>query len=174
MPNRMDSMVSKGMGTVKGMKARLGGLVGIFRTLAEQHGEVSALIERVRGDAAKRTELWPKIRVELISHERGEVRELYPALRNHPETQELANHHDEEARQLEQLIERLDATPIASEAWGALFGDLADVVLHHASEEETDIFPTAQKVLGKDRAKQMERAFLQAKAQVAESVQRQS
>lgn len=164
---QMDSLLSQGMGTVKGMKARLEGLVGVFRTLTEQHGEVTALLKRVRGNPEKRRELWPQIRMELISHERGEVHEVYPVLRNHPDTRDLADLHDDEARELEQMIEKLDTAPIDSDAWGALFDQLTNTVIEHATEEERDIFPAAQQALGEQRAEQLDAKFLLAKQQIA-------
>src|SRR5512138_490848 len=97
--NRMDSMLSRGLGTFKAVKARLSGLVGIFKTLSEQHGEVTALLERAKLSDERFTELWPEIRRELLSHERAEVRELYPVLRLHAQTVALADHHDAEASQ---------------------------------------------------------------------------
>jgi hemerythrin superfamily protein len=146
------------------------GLVGIFRTLAEQHGEVAALLKRVRGNSEKRAELWPTIRTELVSHERAEVRELYPVLRQHAETSQLAEHHDQEARELEMLISTLDATAIESVAWGQIFDRLADTIIHHANEEEEKIFPAAQKAIGEARAKELEASFLQTKKKIAEAV----
>lgn len=104
MPNRMDSMLSHGMGKAKAVKARLTGLVGVFNTLAEQHGEVMALLERAKTSDEKFTHLWPTIKRELISHEKAEVREVYPYLRTYPETRALADHHDTEANELESLI----------------------------------------------------------------------
>jgi iron-sulfur cluster repair protein YtfE (RIC family) len=170
MANRMDSMISHGMGKVKAIKARIEGLVGVFQTLAEQHGEVAALLERARSSPEKRAELWPTIRMELLSHERGELRELYPVLRMYPETRALADGHDEEARELEQLISVLDATLIASDAWDALLDRLTETVLAHAKEEENQIFPQAQRVIGEERALEIEPKFLLAKQQVAAAV----
>lgn len=169
MPNRMDSLISTGMGKMKGVKARLEGLTGVFRTLAEQHGEVIALMERVRSNADKRTDLWPTIRKELLSHERGEVREVFPVLREYDETRQLADHHDEEASEMEALIDQLDAADIQSDAWGETFRQLLDIVRHHANEEEDQIFPAAQRVIGEPRAKQLETTFLQAKKKIAEA-----
>src|ERR1043165_6078223 len=90
MPNRMDQMTSKGAGVMKGIKARLDGLTGVFRTLAEQHGEVSTLLKRPQDKREKKAELWPEIRRELLSHERGEVRVVYPVLRQYAQTAPLA------------------------------------------------------------------------------------
>jgi hemerythrin superfamily protein len=170
MANRMDSIVSQGMGKVKAVKARIEGLTGIFLTLAEQHGQVTALFERARSSPEKRAELWPTIRMELLSHERGEVRELYPLLRSYPETAMLADNHDEEARELEQLIAVIDATAVASDDWAAQLDRLIDIVTAHAKDEENNIFPEALRVLGDERARELDEKFALAKQQIATAV----
>lgn len=167
MPNRMDSIISKGKGTMKGAEARLRGLVGVFRVLSEQHGEVTALLHRVKRDAAKRSELWPKIRQELVSHEKGELREVYPVFREHGQLLALAERHEAEASQLSVLIDRIHTTEMPSAEWGQLFDQLVDMVEQHVKEEEGEFFPKAQEVLGGERAKEIERRFLAAKKQLA-------
>jgi hemerythrin superfamily protein len=164
MPNRMDSMLSKGAGMMKGFKARLEGLTGVFKTLAEQHGEVAAMLKRLQSKPEKKAELWPEIRRELLSHERGEMREVYPVLRQHVQTRALAEHHDQEAAELERLIERIDAA--AGDEWLAHYHQLVDMVIHHANEEESTIFPKAQEAIGDQVAKDLEPRFLAAKQQV--------
>jgi hemerythrin superfamily protein len=166
MPNPVDTMISKGKGAIKSIQARLEGLQGVFRTIAQQHGEVSALLKRVEHDADKRQDLWPKIRMELLSHEHAELREVYPVLRQHAATRALADHHDADARELEQMIARLDRLDIESEAWGALFSELTDAVVAHAAEEEQVIFPAAQEAIGEVLAEDMDRRFLAAKRQL--------
>jgi hemerythrin superfamily protein len=163
----MDSMLSHGMGKVKAVKARLSGLVGVFKTLAEQHGEVAALLERARTSDEKFTQLWPTIRRELLSHEKAELREVYPVLRARDATRALAEHHDAEASELEQMITNLDALAIGSPARRELYHRLVDMVLHHAREEESDIFPKAQDAIGKPEAAALESRFLMAKDQIA-------
>lgn len=170
MPSSMDTMIAKGSGVVKSMEARLHGLVGVFKTLAEQHGEVGSLMKRVKNDADKRAELWPKIRMELVSHEKGELREVYPVLRELPETRALADRHEAEATELSSLIDRINTTPIASEEWGRFFEQLVTMVESHVEEEENDIFPNAQKAIGHERAKELEPRFLAAKKQIAHAV----
>jgi hemerythrin superfamily protein len=170
MANQIDTLLAKGRGKIKAMKARLEGVVGVFKTLTEQHGEVESLLGSVRNDADKRQDLWPKIRTELLSHEGAEVQEVYPVLRAHEPTRALADQHDAEVKEMEQLIGELDATEISSDAWGKLFNRLADTVEAHANEEETEIFPIAQSVLGAERAKQIDGRFLAAKQRIVESV----
>jgi len=165
--NRMDSILSRGMGKAKAMKARLTGLVGVFKTLAEQHGEVTALLDRAKTSDEKFAELWPEIRRELISHERAEVGVIYPMLRAYAQTAEMADHHDIEAGELEALIGRIDSLAIDAPERRQLFQQLIDTVTHHAREEEHDIFPKAQDAIGKDQVRALEDPFLRAKHQAA-------
>lgn len=164
MPNRMDSILSKGAGMMKGVKARLEGLTGVFKTLAEQHGEVAAMLKRLQSKPEKKPELWPEIRRELLSHERGEMREVYPVLRQHVQTRSLAEHHDQEAAEMERLIERIDVA--VADEWLPLYHQLVDAVIRHANEEENTIFPKAQEAIGEQTAKDLEPRFLAAKKQV--------
>jgi hemerythrin superfamily protein len=168
MPNRMDSMLSKGAGKVKGVKARLDGLVGVFRTLAEQHAEVKVLLERLRDKPEKKAELWPEIRRNLLSHERGELRELYPVLRQYAQTRALAEHHDQEAADMELLIEKLDM--VNTMDWQTLYMQLVDSVIHHAEEEEKEIFPKALDAIGHEAAKEIDARFLVAQEKAAATV----
>jgi hypothetical protein len=169
MPTRIDSFVSHAMGKMKAVKARIGGLHGVFATLAEQHGEVTALIMRCKNHPDRRSDLWPTIRAELLSHERAEMSEVFPELRTHAETRPLADHHDVEAGQLEALIDLIDATDISSDGWGTSFAELADMVGKHAQEEETETFPAAQKVLGDDLVKRLDERFVRAKQRILQS-----
>lgn len=170
MPNPMDSMISKGKGAMKSIEARLEGRQGIFRTLTQQHGEVSALLERVKRDADKRRDLWPTIRTELLSHERAEMREVYPVLRQHAVLQMLAEHHDADAKEIEQMIGQLDVLAIDSDAWGIVFAELVDAVITHAAEEEQVIFPAAQEAIGEVLTEDLDRKFLAAKRQLEQAV----
>jgi hemerythrin superfamily protein len=168
MTNRIEEAAAKTMGLAKEAKAVATGLRGVFRVLAEQHGEVSALLKRAKSstDAEKRSELWAKIRVELLSHERGEMQEVYPVLRKYAETKPLAEHHNDEAKELESMITRLDAMSSGSDEWAELLSKIADTVQHHALEEENEIFPKAQNVIGKPEAERLESRFLEAKQRI--------
>jgi hemerythrin-like domain-containing protein len=45
---------------------------------------------------------------------------------------------------------------------------LSEVISHHIGEEETDIFPEAKKVLGKEREAQIARQYLEEKPALEE------
>jgi hemerythrin superfamily protein len=164
MTNPAEELASKAMGAVKMGKATIEGLTGIFKKLAQEHGEVSALLMRVNSssDPQVRAELFPKIRAELLSHEQGEMTVLYPAYREFPETAAIADKHDREAGQLQKMIEAVSTTEYQDPNWATRFDALVDLVKRHVAEEEEDIFPKGQKALG-DRTQVLETEFKQVK-----------
>jgi len=170
MPSIMDSLRAKGRGIAEGLEARSRGLVGVFARLSKEHGEVSALLDRVRDEPAKRTDLWSKIRLDLLGHERAELETVYAELRTDTRGRELAELHDAEAAQLDALIRSVDGAAIDSETWLATFEQLAIAVTIHAEEEETELFPKAQDLLGKERAKSLDDAYVAAKKRAAKII----
>ncbi len=170
MANKMDSVIAKGTGKLKGVKARLSGLQGVFKTLSEQHAEAKVIIERIKSDPKKRADLWPTLKKELVSHERAEIREVYPELREHSETSAIADHHDQEAGELDGLIQQLSALDLASDEWGRLFLLLGDKVIHHATEEEKEIFPTAQPVIGDEMTDKLDERYLATQKRIKETL----
>lgn len=170
MPTRTDELLSQGMGKAKAVKARLSGLVGVFNKLAEQHGQVSAMLKRVQGNQDKRTELWPTIRKDLLAHERAELRTVYPELKLHDMTKLMAEDHDREAVELEELIHKIDGALMTSDEWGRLFDDLVDMIQRHVQEEEKSIFPKALETIGPQRARELEATFLTAFEQQKQAV----
>jgi hemerythrin superfamily protein len=170
MPNRTQDSATKRAPQGNTGRAGADGLVGVFRTLAEQHDQVAALFEQLQEQPESRALLWPQLRRELVSHEHAEVRELYPVLRQLAATRALADHHDDEARELDAMISRLDTLDIQSDDWTTLFDALVDTVIHHAKdEEEAKIFPAAQQALGEPRAIELDAKVLAAKQQLMET-----
>jgi hemerythrin superfamily protein len=167
MPNRTDAAIAKTKGAAHRVRARMDGLHGVFATLAKQHAEVTALMKRVEDDSERREDLWPKIRTELLSHEKAELRVIYPELRMNAGTRGYADQHEEDAQELELLIGELDDEPIDSLQWGAKFELLAATVREHAKFEEKQIFPEAEKALGKLRTKALDDEFTASKEQIA-------
>ncbi len=157
MANALEQFQAKAAGTAKAVKAGFNGLRGVFLHLAEEHGEVGSLMKRVSksGDPKERAELYPRIRSELLAHERGEVAEVYPMLSEHVATRDIAAAHDAEAQQLEKAIHKVDAIGYADPEWGPAFEHLFQLVQQHVAEEENDFFPKAQAILGEGEANAM-------------------
>lgn len=165
MANKVEHVASKVLGGAKAAKATLEGLTGVFRHLEKEHGEVSALLMRLKAssDPGTRRELLPKIRRELLAHERAEIAELYPALRSNPQTEAMADAHDADAERLDSAVEALTAVAVDSPHWPAALDTLIERVQHHVHEEEREYFPTAQRVF-KDRAHELLERFENARA----------
>lgn len=159
MPRSMDIAAAKIKGLEKAMHARRDGLVGVFQTIMKQHGEASALIDRVQRTPDKCESLWPKIKVSLLAHERSELKVVYPAMNRYRALKRIVSQHDEEASQLEDMIERLDAMSPESAEWMSLFGSLRDTVRSHVNEEENEFFPIAINEMGPERVKALDAKF---------------
>jgi hemerythrin superfamily protein len=166
MANPTDQVISKGAGLAHELKARMDGLVGVFKTLASQHGEAGALLKRVKADENKRVELWPTIRAALRSHEQGELREVYPVLRQYTELRAFADRHEIEASHLSQTIDQMDAVGPKSPQFATLLDKLIGLVDAHVAEEEEQIFPKSQEVIGDARAEELEPKFLAVAKQI--------
>ena len=155
MPNTVERVASGLMGAAKDVKAGFKGLSGVLMHLMEEHGKVGALITRVRmtSDEAVRAKLYPTIRTELLGHEKGELKVVYPALAEYPETAAIAAAHAHHASEIEAAIAELDALSFNSAPWAPAFERLAKLVDEHVEQEESNYFPLAQKVLGEERTK---------------------
>lgn len=173
MANPIEQLETKAIGTAHAMKAGFKGLRGVFLHLAEEHGEVGALMKRVvdSSDPKLRREYYPRIRAELLAHERAELSEVYSVLKTHPETRGLALAHDQEADQLEAAIARVDALDFASPDWATAFERVHSMVEHHVEEEETDFFPRAQEAIGDSATSSLLERYEAAKDAVKKQVQ---
>jgi len=172
MANRMEKVASDVMGAVKATKAKLEGLSGVFQHLTREHGKVTALILRVKAtsDAKVRADLFPKIRAELLSHEKGELAEVYPVFLQHAGLMAFAKDHEREAMQLEAQIDAVSALAFDDPSWSTRFAELAALVARHTKEEENTFFPAAQRALGAQAAEQMLPRYEAAKARVAATI----
>jgi iron-sulfur cluster repair protein YtfE (RIC family) len=172
MPNKMEEFGGKAAGQLKGAVGVVKGFTGIFKTLVQQHGEVSALLSRAKAadEPEKRLDLWSKIRIELLSHERAEMRVLYPELKQHEATRQIAEEHDDEASELEESIQELDSIDAASDDWTQKLEGLIDLVKNHVDDEENEWFPEAKDVIGKELADELNDRFLAQKEAVVEEL----
>jgi hypothetical protein len=153
---------------MKAVKATVEGLSGVFKQLTKEHGEVGALLLAVdlSSDVKVRQELFPTIRRQLLAHEKGELRAVYPALEGHAELAAMVVEHDREARELETILNELQVTSYDDVGWGPRFSQLVEAVKHHTTQEENRYFPAASRILGKAEAERLRSRYETAKAQV--------
>ncbi len=172
MAHRTEELASKAAGAMKTAKAAFKGLTGVFKVLTREHGEASALLMRVKmsSDVRVRSELFPKIRAELMVHEKGELREVYPVFMQHPELENIAKDHQREAGELQSLLDGLSALPYDNAAWEQGFASLVELVGQHTKQEENEYFPLANRVLGHAEIERLQSQYETAKAEVMQKL----
>lgn len=121
------------------------------------HDAVEKLLEELaqstpRG-VKKRTELLEKIRVELKAHTTIEEEIFYPAFKargDQSDDDKMYFEALEEHRAAGDLVlPDLLATPVGNEKFSGRAKVLKELVIHHADEEEKEMFPRAKKLLDK-------------------------
>ena len=168
----IETVASEVMGAVKATKGKVAGLTGVFEHLAREHGQVTGLLLRLKAsaDPKLRAELFPKIRIELLSHEKGELAEVFPAFMDHAELAGFVEEHRRDAEKLDALIDDLDRTAPTDAMWSVRLADLIKSVRQHATEEEDDFFPKASRVLGPKKSEALLKRFEAAKTRIAKTV----
>lgn len=130
--------------------AKRSGLRGIFLRLVQEHGELTALLLRLRmsPDVATRVELFPIVRAELLAHERAESEVLFSAMRRKEQTRLISAKHGRTSSDIASLVQQLASLDYRSASWEGAFAALFNAVEQHMIEEESYYFPIAQRVLG--------------------------
>jgi hemerythrin superfamily protein len=166
----MKETMAKAAGKVKKAGAIVAGKRGIFAQLEEEHTEVSMLMKQAQksDDEKTRRDLFTKIRVELLAHAKAEERVFYPVLQQNAQTRQDAERSLQDHQQIEQIINRLDATPITSQSWKAALDTLIETVKSHVNLEEKTVFPKAQQFIDDDEAEELGQRFEQARTQEQE------
>jgi hemerythrin superfamily protein len=129
--------------------------------LKNDHAFVKMLFKNYQemepGDAGRKKTLFRQIRVELEAHSEIEEKIFYPAVRDArtPEAERLVREAYEEHRLVKQLLRELSKGKPGSEEFDAKFKVLKENVLHHAKEEESDLFAVAREALSAEDLEQL-------------------
>jgi len=134
--------------------------------LKKQHKEVKALFKKVEGteNARQRRQLLNEISQSLEGHTLIEEEIFYPVVRGlqTQKAEEMVLEAYEEHHVVKLVLAELPRVNPEDERFEAKMTVLAELVEHHADEEEKEMFKTAQK-LGKDELQslgaQMEERF---------------
>jgi hemerythrin superfamily protein len=128
-----------------------------FDMLKRDHQKVKSLFRDAEdlGDRAtkKLGDLYAEIKQELQVHAKIEEAVLYPALESirAKETKKLAFEAYEEHAVVKMMLLELDRAGTKDERFKAKLKVLKDIVLHHAEEEESEIFPKMRRNLSKEQ-----------------------
>lgn len=125
----------------------------VFKLLKQDHREVEKLfgkIEKSSDSAVKtREKTFKQVAQALRAHMSVEENIVYPRLREIKVLKDTTNEAYEEHHVAKQLIEELADMSADEEQWKAKASVLKEIIEHHVEEEEKELFPKAQKALGK-------------------------
>ena len=121
--------------------------------------ELSATTERA---VKKRAELLQRIEQEVRIHTQLEEEILYPAIKQAGGKEEAKMYYEakEEHRTVDSLVmPDLLETDTGTVEFAGRVKVMKELLEHHIEEEESELFPTARKLLGKDALEQMGQAM---------------
>lgn len=125
----------------------------ITTLLKEDHREVENLIAQLEDGADKDT--FTKLKSSLELHTQIEENVYYPALEGLDETDELISDAYQEHDEVDELLEEMSGTDVGSEEFQDLLQQLKESINHHVKEEENELFPKSEEVLGAEKLEQM-------------------
>ena len=92
-------------------------------------------------DADVRGQLFWELMDQLVRHEVAEEVVVYPALRQEPDGDAIAQARLREESDAEQMLARMERLDPATEDFRRAIRDLESAVLGHAHKEEAEVFP---------------------------------
>jgi hemerythrin-like domain-containing protein len=121
-----------------------------IRLLKDDHDKVKKMLadgEQTTERAEKtRSEVFAKIKEEMLVHERIEEEIFYPALKDHPRAREIVLEGFEEHHVVDEIMGELEQTDVTDEHWGAKFKVMKENIEHHIEVEEGEMFQQARRV----------------------------
>ena len=117
------------------------------------------LVDTTSRATSKRPELLAEVGQLLRAHTKVEEEIFYPAFRaaaEESDDERMFHEALEEHRAVELLVlPDLERTDPGSTEFGGRVKVLKELVLHHAEEEEDELFPRARELLGRDALKEL-------------------
>ena len=118
--------------------------------LKADHDKVDRLFQKVKADTEgeKHKELFEQIKRELDVHTHIEEKIFYPRLKQESELEDIVLEGIEEHHQAKMFLRELANLVEDSEKFEPKLKVLMEDITHHVQEEEGEMFPDVEKVLG--------------------------
>jgi hemerythrin superfamily protein len=139
----------------------------IFSLIKKDHRTVEQLFKKMESTTSRssrvREKLFDDLQSELTRHSEAEEQLIYPVLRDHRQTKEMGFEATEEQAVMKELLKKVAAIRPNEDRWAAVVSVLKENTLHHAKEEEREMFPQMKKVFSKQELKELGPRFVEAK-----------
>ena len=122
--------------------------------LKEDHERAMELIEQIETldeNDSQTGDLFVQLKQALTLHTQIEEKFFYPALSQFEETKDIVEEAYKEHQEVDDLLAEISALSPGDEEFLDQIGELKDKIEHHVSEEEDELFPEAERLLGKSR-----------------------
>ena len=134
--------------------------------LKNDHKEAREMMEQIEiADKGSRSakDLFNQLKQALTLHTQIEEKFFYPALKSFDETKDMIPEALEEHQEVDELLAEMSSLSPGDDEFMDKFTELRDAVEHHVEEEEGEMFPKAEKVVGQTRLDEMGRQMQQMK-----------
>ena len=129
--------------------------------LKQDHQEAMSLIDQLEmsdQDAASnqsKTLLFNQLKQALTLHTRMEEQLLYPALQNNELTGDIISEAYEEHQTVDEILSEMSGIAATNDDFSNKLAELRENIEHHVEEEENEMFPKAEQILGEHRLQEM-------------------
>lgn len=141
--------------------------------LKRDHDKVKKTLSDLEGTTERatktRTEGLASLKQELQVHEAIEEEILYPALKEHPKTKEIALEAYAEHEVVDIVMGEIETTAPSDETWIAKFTVMKENLEHHIQEEEGEIFKQATQIFDGDELEALGRRMEDRKDELKKS-----
>jgi len=123
------------------------------KILAQDHREALDLmtqLEGVRNDLTSHKRTFEQLKSALMLHMREEEEIFYPALAQHEEFSDLLEYSIPEHEAVKENLAQMSELDPGDDEFQSLLTEMKAAVELHATNEEEDVFPDAEEVLGLD------------------------
>lgn len=133
--------------------------MNIFKEIKSEHEDFRKVADKIdeTTDRAEKTrnEQFAKLKRDIKTHHESEEVVLVPVLKDHKETKDYGLEIVEEHHVLDGLMDELTDLDVTDEKWGVKFGVFKEILEHHLEDEETKIADEAEKIIDKDKLKEL-------------------
>ncbi|MBX7174573.1 MAG: hemerythrin domain-containing protein [Pyrinomonadaceae bacterium] len=127
--------------------------MNITELLTEDHRDAESLITQLEGGGDRET--FTKLKNALILHTQIEEDIYYSALEDFEETEEFIEEARQEHNDIENTLDEMGSTEIPSDEFQELLFQLKESVEEHINEEENQLFPLSESLLGIETLEEM-------------------
>ena len=135
--------------------------------LKQDHQEAAGLMDKLetadKGNMGPTKQLFTQLKDALTLHTQIEEQIFYPALEQHEETKDMIGEAFSEHKEVKEMLAEMSRMTPGSDEFMDKLTELRDGVEHHVEEEENEMFPKAERVLGESRMQELGRQLQQMK-----------